>query len=65
MEKRNNKLRAFFWIPVALLHIYLGTVHMIEIFDGKIFFEHIWKSSGAYAGAVVMLILAFKFNRIL
>jgi hypothetical protein len=43
---------------VAVVHVYLSVTHLSPLFGGDVQWEHIWKGSGALAGAYVFAALA-------
>ena len=47
-------------VIVAVVHVYLGVGHLLELFGGHVEWTHIWKGFGALGGAYVFLALASR-----
>jgi hypothetical protein len=47
-------------LSIAIVHVYLASVHLAALAAGRIAWEHIWKSSGALFGAYVFAALASR-----
>lgn len=47
-------------VGIAVLHVYLGTEHLLKLFGGEVTWTNIWKGFGALAGAYVFAALASR-----
>ncbi len=47
-------------LSIAIVHVYLASVHLAALAAGRIAWEHIWKSFGALFGAYVFAALASR-----
>ena len=45
---------------LAAVHVYLASVHLLQLAAGHIEWTHVWKGFGALAGTYVFLALASR-----
>jgi len=53
-------LHPFSMLFLAAVHVYLASVHLLQLAAGHIEWTHIWKGFGALAGAYIFLALASR-----
>lgn len=51
-------LQPFTAVVVAVVHVYLGAGHLVQLFGGDVRWTHWWKGFGALGGAYVFAALA-------
>jgi hypothetical protein len=53
-------LHPFTMLFLAAVHVYLASVHLLQLAAGHIEWTHVWKGFGALAGTYVFLALASR-----